>query len=170
MAGPAGKAPSIDEPYSGLRRKDRVTYTHNLFQIDLTQVKTFEVSLSHLLLARQHSRTVHAEPVSHHALSLAFAQDNGSSAKTTHELELEILDAKKFLGYGYLARTGQDIQNRWEEAMDCVLNTVRLLNKNATPPLALLPPAGAGAGNANANANGNAPGGMTMGPRPANQG
>lgn len=35
--------PSVDEHYSGLRRKDRVTYKHNMFQIDLTQVKTFEV-------------------------------------------------------------------------------------------------------------------------------
>ena len=42
---PKGQAPSIDENYSGLRKKDRITYKHNMFQIDLTQVKTFEVSL-----------------------------------------------------------------------------------------------------------------------------
>lgn len=49
----------------------------------------------------------------------------------THELELEILDARKFLGYGHADKLGQDRENKWEEAMDCVLNTVRMLNRNA---------------------------------------
>jgi hypothetical protein len=61
-------------------------------------------------------------------------QDNGSSGKISHELELEILDAKRFLGYGYKEKQGQDMENRWEEALDCVLNSVRLLNKNCAKP------------------------------------
>lgn len=49
-------------------------------------------------------------------------------------MELEIIDAKKLLSYGMMSKRGQDIENRWEETMDSVLNTVRLLNKNAMPP------------------------------------
>lgn len=59
--------------------------------------------------------------------------NNSGGEKLTHELELEILDARKFLGYGFADKAGQDRDNRWEEAMDCVLNTVRLLNRNARP-------------------------------------
>jgi hypothetical protein len=61
-------------------------------------------------------------------------QDNGSSGKISHELELEILDAKRFLGWGHKEKQGVDPENRWEEALDCVLNSVRLLNKNCFKP------------------------------------
>lgn len=61
-------------------------------------------------------------------------QSRGTGGDLTHELELEILDARKMLTYGFNASHGQDPENRWEESMDCVLNTVRLLNKNVQPP------------------------------------
>lgn len=52
----------------------------------------------------------------------------------THELELEILDARKLLSYGFNASQGHDPENRWEESLDSVLNTVRLMNKNVVLP------------------------------------
>jgi hypothetical protein len=49
-------------------------------------------------------------------------------------VELEISDFQRLLKYGYWARKGKDVENRYEEMMDCILNSVRLLNKNAIRP------------------------------------
>jgi len=49
-------------------------------------------------------------------------------------VELEIHDPKKLLQYGYMSKQNRDAENRWEETMDSVMNTVRLLNRNVVPP------------------------------------
>lgn len=40
-----GNPPAPNEMYENKRKKDRISYKHNLFQIDLTQVRSFNVSL-----------------------------------------------------------------------------------------------------------------------------
>ncbi|KAJ9104515.1 hypothetical protein QFC21_002011 [Naganishia friedmannii] len=81
-----------------MRRKDRVSYKHNLFQIDLTQVN---------------------KPLS------------ANAPPPVHELEIEVLDASDLLTQGW--NDGQGLPNQFEPQLISLLNTVRLLNRNAGP-------------------------------------
>jgi hypothetical protein len=36
----------MNEPYENVRKKDRISYKHSLFQVDLTQVRSFTVSFT----------------------------------------------------------------------------------------------------------------------------
>ena len=119
----SGQAPSLDEPYSGMRKKDRISYRHDLFQIDLTSVATFDVSV-----------TGYSSPEMRVSFCFDPFQPKVTTASKSYELELEILDPQRLIKYGMFAREGRDIENRYEEMMDCILNSVRLLNKNAIKP------------------------------------
>ena len=48
-----------------------------------------------------------------------------------HELEIEISSAAEFLTQGHYFTTNQP--NVWEDQLECVVNTIRTLNRNAGP-------------------------------------
>jgi hypothetical protein len=106
-----------------MRRKDRVSYSHSLFQIDLTAVTTFDVSV-----------TCHQSAEMRFSSCFDPFQPKATSASKSFELELEILEPQRLIKYGNFSREGRDVENRYEEMMDCILNSVRLLNKNAIKP------------------------------------
>jgi len=82
------------------REKDRLTYRHQLFQVDLTQVK-------------------------------ATKRGQQTPPQVIHELEIEISSAAEFLTQGHYFTTNQP--NVWEDQLECVVNTIRTLNRNAGP-------------------------------------
>ena len=106
-----------------MRRKDRISYSHDLFQIDLTSVSTFDVSV-----------TGQRSPEMRVSSCFDSSQPKVTQASKSYELELEILNPQRLIKYGMFAREGRDMENRYEEMMDCILNSVRLLNKNAIKP------------------------------------
>ncbi len=64
-------------------------------------------------------------------LSILEQPDGGT--KVLHELEVEMTNAASLLTQGWLESQGQP--NSWEAQMACLLNTVRMLNRNAGPKI-----------------------------------
>ncbi|GMK57790.1 hypothetical protein CspeluHIS016_0406240 [Cutaneotrichosporon spelunceum] len=89
---------SLGEPESS-RQKDRLSYRHQLCQVDLTAVTPRD-------------RTGHVGPMS-------------------FELEVEVRDAPALIAEGEKDAAGQP--NRFEEMLQSILDTVRILVKNAVP-------------------------------------
>ncbi|KAI0002358.1 mRNA triphosphatase CET1 [Xylariaceae sp. FL0662B] len=89
------------------RLKDRLSYQHGFYQIDLTQV-------------------THGRPT----LSTQGMQPDLSVAKE-HELEVE-LDSKTLIQHGRLVISGDD--NKYADLVDGLVDNVRLLARNCPPP------------------------------------
>ncbi len=53
----------------------------------------------------------------------------GEPISTLHELELEVLSPTDFLTQGHYWTTG--VPNSWEDSLECIVNTLRTLNRNA---------------------------------------
>lgn len=94
-------------PASHQRSKDRITYTHQLFRVDLTQVQAQPVN-----------RAPGAPP---------------GEAKTTHELEVEFKDSRILLKEAERESRG-DESARYLEMVQAFLNNIRLLIRNAPDP------------------------------------
>ncbi|KAL8279911.1 hypothetical protein RQP46_007761 [Phenoliferia psychrophenolica] len=90
-----GPAPPAASQASMTRQKDRISYSHQLFQIDLTQVKSGNQPLM-------------------------------------HELEVEFRDARALLVEG--RKMQDDVPNRYLEMVQCFLNNIRMLIRNAAEP------------------------------------
>jgi hypothetical protein len=109
------------------REKDRLTYRHQLFQVDLTQVKATKVGRISVVNHRPDSLT-------HFLLSAFFPpkqRGQQTPPQVIHELEIEISSAAEFLTQGHYFTTNQP--NVWEDQLECVVNTIRTLNRNAGP-------------------------------------
>ncbi|KAM0751515.1 mRNA triphosphatase CET1 [Meredithblackwellia eburnea MCA 4105] len=91
---PARSPPSHLKPALS-RNKDRISYTHQLFQVDLTQVTS-------------------------------------GADGPVHELEIEFKDTKVLLAEGRKEQRGEE--NRYLEMVQCFLNNVRMLIRNADDP------------------------------------
>ncbi|GAA5943634.1 mRNA triphosphatase [Sporobolomyces koalae] len=92
-------------PASHSRRKDRISYSHQLYQIDLTQVTT---------------------------PSTAATATSAPPPPPTHELEIEFKDAKKLLIEADKESRGE--KNWYLQGVQGMLNNVRMLIRNASEP------------------------------------
>ncbi|KAK6949687.1 hypothetical protein Daesc_009771 [Daldinia eschscholtzii] len=100
-----GQNPNKERPPD--RIKDRLSYKHGFYQIDLTQVK-------------QGPATSGGQP----------GQAPAGAAKE-HELEVE-LDARQLIDHGRMLM--QRKPNRYEDLVDGLVNNVRLLARRCPPP------------------------------------
>ncbi|POY72214.1 hypothetical protein BMF94_4720 [Rhodotorula taiwanensis] len=90
--------PVPDTPPSGRSRyKDRISYSHQLCQVDLTKV-----------------------------------QSGSPTAPATHELEVEIRNAKQLLEEAAKDQRGEE--NRYLDMVQILLNNIRMLIRNASEP------------------------------------
>ncbi|GAA6060867.1 hypothetical protein JCM10212_006247 [Sporobolomyces blumeae] len=106
-----------DTPPTHSRRKDRISYSHQLYQIDLTQVMT-----------PQPPSTGPGQPPGGGGGG-GVGLDGGAP---THELEIEFKDAKKLLIEAEKESRGEP--NWYLEGVQGLLNNVRMLIRNACDP------------------------------------
>ncbi|GAA5969170.1 hypothetical protein JCM3765_005745 [Sporobolomyces pararoseus] len=99
LENPVMELPTTPPTHS--RRKDRISYSHQLYTIDLTQVTT-------------------------------PSSTPQSSSPHTHELEVEIKDAKKLLIEAEKESRGE--KNSYFEGVQGLLNNIRMLIRNASDP------------------------------------
>lgn len=97
-----------------------MSYKHSLFQIDLTQVS----NPSNVSLAPPHNSSTLT-------LSPPFPPPVQPQASQTHELEIEVVNAVDLLTQGW--KESQNLENNFEHQLESLLNTTRLLNRNAGP-------------------------------------
>ncbi|KAK4698398.1 polynucleotide 5'-triphosphatase, partial [Phenoliferia sp. Uapishka_3] len=90
------QSPPSDSTPNMIRKKDRISYSHQLFQVDLTQVT------------------------------------QGSGGPVMHELEIEFKNARLLLTEARKETQGQE--NRYLEMVQCFLNNIRMLIRNAPDP------------------------------------
>ena len=107
-----------------------MSYKHSLFQIDLTQVSN-PSNVSH----SPHTPTAPT-------LTLPLAAQ--PQASQTHELEIEVVNAVDLLTQGW--KESQNLENNFEQQLESLLNTTRLLNRNAGPKVSQTQPKGPPAG------------------------
>lgn len=88
---------SNQQPTARVRYKDRISYSHQLCQVDLTKVQT-----------------------------------GSPMAPPTHELEVEIRNAKQLLEEAAKDQRGEE--NRYLEMVQVLLNNIRMLIRNAAAP------------------------------------
>ncbi|GAA6017383.1 hypothetical protein JCM10207_005616 [Rhodosporidiobolus poonsookiae] len=100
-------APIPDTPPTHSRAKDRISYTHQLFTVDLTQVST-------------------PPPPP------APGQPPRAPAPPTHELEIEVRNARQMLEEAAKEQRGEE--GRYLEMVQGLLNNVRMLIRNASEP------------------------------------
>jgi hypothetical protein len=94
------------------RNKNRLSYKHQSYQIDLTQVTPFEVCFGKLP----------------EVIILTMKQNSGDM---THELEVEVSSAD-LIKHGKLAQAGH--ANKYEDIVKGFLDNVRLLARAIPPP------------------------------------
>ncbi|GAA5877630.1 hypothetical protein JCM8547_007125 [Rhodosporidiobolus lusitaniae] len=99
-------APLPDTPPTHTRYKDRISYTHQLFTVDLTQVSSNPPPLP--------------------------LDPQGRPVGATHELEIEFRNARTLLEEA--AKEGRGEENRYLEMVGGLLNNVRMLIRNASDP------------------------------------
>ena len=92
------------------RYKDRMSYKHQLCQVDLTKVTVM------VCIVRS---------------ALQLTQQDGSQA-VSYEIEVEVLDVPTLLAEGAKEAEGQS--SMFDDALQSILDSVRMLAKNAVPP------------------------------------
>ncbi|GAA5974638.1 hypothetical protein JCM11641_007035 [Rhodosporidiobolus odoratus] len=101
-------APIPDTPPTHTRYKDRISYTHQLFTVDLTQVTSAQ------------------------AASQNPNRPQAPQAPPTHELEIEYRNARPLLEEAAKEQRGEE--NRYLDMVQGLLNNVRMLIRNASEP------------------------------------
>lgn len=103
----------------GDRIKDRMSYRHLAYQVDLTQVAKSDVSLSNVLC---HPRKQSSDHIS---------QQQPGKNEFDHELEVEV-SAEEIRRQGQLAMSG-DPKNQYEDLVKGFVDNIRVLAR-AVPP------------------------------------
>lgn len=91
------------------RYKDRMSYKHQLCQVDLTKVT--------VMVCLPFEKAAHIQ--------------DGSQA-ISYEIEVEVLDVHTLLAEG--AKEAQGQPSMFDDALQSILDSVRMLAKNAVPP------------------------------------